>query len=121
MARIANRMQEATNRLMSRLLGYASVTITYSRGANSITNITATVGRTPYDVVQGEVMIAHESRDYMIDKCAIAPWIPANGDRITEEDGRVYEVSMPKPFNVYESIGPEGLVLKIHTIGKSGA
>ena len=122
MTRNPNRMQEATDRLMSRFNLCASVMISYNRGGIVIDWIMATVGRTPFDVVDGPVMIAHESRDYIIAKADLVTadgeqLTPASGDRITEADGRVYEVSVPKPFNVYESMGPGGSVFKLHTIG----
>jgi len=121
MTRNPNRMQEAVDRLMGKFQKSAAVIVSYSRGAMIITGILATVGRTPFDVVQGDVMIAHESRDYMIARADLVsggtPMIPMNGDRITEADGRIYEVSIPKPYNVYESMGPDSTVFKIHTIG----
>lgn len=120
--RNANRMQEAVETVMARFKDYAGVTITYVNGNQQIAGIVATVGRTPFEVLDGPVMVAHESRDYLIDKADLVTdegeqWIPVGGHRIVEADGRVYEVAMPKPFNVYESIGPTGTVLKIHTIG----
>lgn len=121
MARNPNRMQEATDRLMGRMQQSASVLVTYCDGATTIPNIMATVGRTPFMVESGGVMIAHESRDYLIAKAVLViggnQLIPRNGCRIREPDGRVYEVSVPKPYNVYESIGPAGTVFKIHTVG----
>ena len=122
MSRNPNRMQEATDRLMSRFQGSAAVTITYAHGNIAIARIPATVGRTLFEVMDGPVMIAHESRDYIMQKSDLVTadgeqLIPASGDRITEADGRIYSVSVPKPFNVYESMGPGGTVFKIHTVG----
>lgn len=121
MARDPNRMQEATARLTSRLKSHAAVTVTYSRGATVIEDVSAAVGRTEFEIMQGEAMIAHESRDYLIEKsdlvAGITQWVPQSGDRITESDGRVYEVSVPRPFHVYESMGPDGTTFKIHTTG----
>ena len=114
-------MQEATDRLMCVFQEHASVTVSYQQGGITISNVLATVGRTPFDVVDGEVMLAHESRDYIIKKSDLfvggVQITPASGDRITEEDGRIYEVSIPKPFFVLENIGPAGSVFKIHTMG----
>ena len=117
MTRNPNRMQEAVDLLQSKFAVNAGVVVSYSRGAVVLTGITATVGRTPFEVSDGQVMLGYESRDYMILKADIDPWIPHNGDLVTEANGRVYEVAMPKPMNVYESMGPDGTVFKIHTKG----
>jgi hypothetical protein len=118
MARNPNRMQEAVDTLMSKFVQAAAVVITYTHGATVITGLSATVGRTPFEISDGAVMIAYESRDYLIAKADLvyagAQLTPASGDRITD-GGRVYEVSIPKPLNVFESIGPDGTVFKIHT------
>lgn len=122
---MTNRMQEAVDILMDTFKNFCGITITYKRGTTSITGILAAVGRTPYDVVQDDVMISHESRDYLIDKADLvyggAQWTPQSGDSIIEADGRIYEVAMPKQFNVFESMGPAGNVFKIHTIGSKTA
>jgi hypothetical protein len=115
-------MQGAVDTLMSRFKLCAAVIVEYADGGISIKGIPATVGRRLFDVVDGPVMIAHESRTYFIEKVYLVTadgeqLIPRSGVRITEADGRVYEVSVPKPFNVYESMGPGGSVFKIHTIG----
>jgi len=119
-----NRMQEATDRLMCVFQKHAAVLVSYQQGGITIPNVLATVGRTPFDVVDGEVMLAHESRDYIIKKSDLfvsgVQITPASGDRITEEDGRIYEVSIPKPFFVLENIGPAGSVFKVYTVGPMG-
>lgn len=121
MARNPNRMQEAVDILMGRFQQSASVVVTYSDGSVTIPGISATVGRTRFEVEAGGVMIAHESRDYLIAQADLVSagvqMIPRSGAHITEADGRVYEVAIPKPYNVYESIGPASTVFKIHTIG----
>ena len=119
MSRNPNRMQEATDRLMSRFKLAAAVTVTYMQGSTVITGLVATVGRTPFDISDGQVIIAYESRDYLIAKADLVDAdanqvTPASGDIITD-GGRDYEVSIPKPMNVFESIGPNGSVFKIHT------
>jgi hypothetical protein len=121
MSRNPNRMQEATDRLMEKFQQTAAVVISYTNGSTVITGIEATVGRTPFEVMDGAVLIAYESRDYLITKADLVSGgtqlTPASGDKITEADGRVYVVSVPKPNYVYESVGPAGTVFKIHTKG----
>jgi hypothetical protein len=119
MSRNPNRMQEATDLLMGKMKSGASILIQYQDGAFVIPGIEATVGRTPFNVMNGEVMTAYESRDYLIEKADLTyggvQLIPKSGALITETNGDVYEVSIPRGLNIYESIGPNGSVLKIHT------
>jgi hypothetical protein len=115
-------MTEAVARLAGVFAVNASDLITYTQGQTTISDLKATIGRTPFEVMDGEVMIAYESRDYIVSAADMVdgngdPVIPASGDTITDADGTVREVSVPKPLNVYESIGPTGAVLKIHTKG----
>ena len=121
MTRNPNRMQEAADRLMAVFKTEAAVTVSYARGAEIIAGLSAAVGKTAFNIMQGEVMITVEVRDYMFDKADLvmngAALAPASGDRITEADGRIFEVSAPKPFNVYENLGPDGAAVKIHTTG----
>ena len=123
MTRNANRMQEAVDLLMADFQDNAATIVTYSRGAATISGISVTVGRTPYEVMEGEMLVAYESRDYFVKKADLVAsgveLIPAAGDRITEANGHIYEVMVPKPFNVYECIGADNSVLKIHTKGLS--
>lgn len=116
-ARDTNRMTEAVNRLVTRFTTYASVTVTYTRGEFSVT-LTATVGRTPYDIEQGGAVVAYESRDYIIkaEDLVLDDEVvkPSRGDRITD-GSKTYEVNVPGNMNVFESIGSDGSVLKIHT------
>ncbi len=110
-----NRMQEAVDHLKSRFDSHASMVVSYSRGSTVLADIPATTGRTPFNVEEAGVLVAYESRDYMISAADLEGLIPASGDLITEANGNVYVVAVPKPFNVYESIGPDGTVFKIHT------
>ena len=95
------------------------VTVSYTRGPTTLTGISASKGRTPFEVMDGGIMVASESADYLIlatDLGALGK--PESGDVITD-NGRSYMVTMPAPLYVYETIGPYGAVLKIHT--KAGA
>ena len=116
-------MQIAADKLIGDFQDYAAVTVTITRGSSiTIEDVTATVGRTPYDIIDGDAMISMETRDYFIEKTdyvnGSTQLYPQQGDRITEDDGRIYEVSCPKGDNVYEALGPDGGIFKIHTVGK---
>jgi hypothetical protein len=113
-----NRMQEAVDLLLEKFQDNAAVSITYVRGENTLaTGIRATVGRTPYEVIEGVIVTAVETRDYLLAKVDIGTE-PIGGDIIIEEEsGQKYQVSVPKPNYVYEAIGPNGNVYRIHTVG----
>ncbi len=117
----SNRMQQATELLMRDFKQGAGIQISYSRGPVTIASIIATKGRADYMVDSGEVMIAKETPAWFIEACDLkvsgTQWLPQSGDRITDPQGQIFEVSAPKGFNVYESLGPDGTTFKVHTVG----
>ena len=115
-------MQEATDRVAARFATHASLLVDYVNGPRRVTGVPATVGRTPYEMEEGGVLISRELRDYIfatsafIDDDTGQAIVPENGGIITERDSeKVYTVSAPKGLNIYETIGPSGSVLKVHT------
>ena len=113
MSRNPNRMQEAVTNLMGRLQTCASVTVTYAQGSTSLPNISATPGRTPYEILDGGVVVPYESHDFIIATADMQGLTPKSGDIITDAAGGRYVVSMPGKMNVYESF--QGIAYKIHT------
>ncbi len=118
-----NRMARAVSHLADRFMDFASETVSYTRGALSVA-VQATRGRTPFERLDGGVVVAFESADFIIkwslltfDGSAVV--IPRAGDRITDANGKVFEVNVPDNSAVYESIGGN-LVVKIHTKAVSG-
>ena len=127
MTRNPNRMAEAVERLAARFASHASVKINYLRGPVVVNGLDATVGRTPFEVIDGGVLTVFECRDYIVSAAAMVnpdtgeAVLPASGALITEvATGRRYSVAAPEGENVYESIGPAGTVLKIHTKAYDG-
>ena len=114
-------MQEAVDKMASVFGTSASIAASYTAGTVTIAGLTPTVGKTMFEVQDGSVIIAFESRDYILPAAALVdssgnPIIPASGHTFTETvSGKVYQVSAPKPNDFYERIGPTGSVLKIHT------
>jgi len=108
-------------KLAGAFAAHASVVISYTRGEDTTADLNATIGRTPFEVVEGEVMSVFESRDFILSAASLivggSVVLPQAGDVITEAGGTQYMVSAPKPFNCYERFGPAGSVLKIHTKG----
>ncbi len=125
MSRLANRMTEAVTKLAATFASHAGESITYKRDGDpgvSVSGISATISRTPFEVSDGVVVTVYESRDYIVSADSLVDEegslvTPQAGDTITDSEGRVYEVAAPKPNNVYERMGPTGSVLKIHTKG----
>ena len=115
MSRNPNRMQEAVTKLMGRLQTCASVivSITTSQGLPVASIISATPGRTPYEILDGGVVVPYESHDFTIAVSLMGGAIPTSGWVITDAAGRRYVVSMPGKMNVYESF--QGIAYKIHT------
>ena len=113
MSRNPNRMQEAVTTLMGRFKTCASVLITYAQASTTLTGIAATPGRTPYEIIDGGVVVPYESHDFTIAVADMGGLTPKSGDTITDANGRKYIVSMPGKMNVYESFA--GIAFKIHT------
>jgi len=73
------------------------VSVTYSRGAASAV-VTAVIGATTDEQDQNEagIQLKQQSRDFLITPAALATVsgvvTPRQGDRITELDGRAYQV-----------------------------
>ena len=95
---MANLFQKARGWLHTTALRAAGVTVTYARGASSLT-VSAIVGRTVFssNALDGP-RIEFGDRDYLIQATDLTIGEPAIGDRITEIiDGvtRVFEVLTP--------------------------
>ena len=112
--------------LADTLVDHAADTIIYSDGTYSVT-IKAWIAKTPYQVMDGEVMIPFEAHDFGVRTADLilnsVTIRPAGGHTITH-GGLTYEVGLPKPFrgnephaNVYDCIGPNDEALLIHTKG----
>ena len=118
MVRNANRMAEAVEKLAGDFAAHANTPVTYMRGGDTIANVDATITRGGCEILDGEVPITHEFVDFIVAAASMgAAFIPARGDRITDQTGAMYEVTAPAPMNVYDRIGPAGTMLKIHTKG----
>ena len=98
------------------------VAITYKQATTGRTQrLTATVGKPDFAIDDGSGgAIIWEGRDYIFSAGDLTDisgdvYEPQRGDTITETSGKVYRVSVPGNMNVFESIGPDSSVLKIHT------
>ena len=121
MTRNPDRMAEAVTKQLAVNAGYASATITYSRGSAGVGGLAATIMRTLNEISDGQVIVASESRDYILASALLVIdgvlITPRCGDRITEQSGKVYEVTALKPLDCFETVGPTDEVIKIHTKG----
>ena len=114
MSRNPNRMQEAVTTLIGKFQANASITVSIADAAGNplLTNIAATPGRTPYETLDGGVVVPYESHDFTIAVSLMGGLIPISGWIITDATGRKFVVSMPGKMNVYESF--QGIAYKIH-------
>lgn len=115
MARNPNRMIEAAEKLTSVLKFNASILITIQQDGVTLNAISASVSRTDYDVMQGEVMTAFQTRDYTVETSDLNGMIPKSGMVITESNGDRYVAAILPGINVYENYGPTDSATKIHT------
>ncbi|MFA7195792.1 MAG: hypothetical protein WC210_08765 [Candidatus Neomarinimicrobiota bacterium] len=113
-------MAEAASILATNFAANASVAVTYSRGADSV-ELEPTIGRTPYSILDGEVSVEYESRDYIVASSLLVldgeTVLPQRGDQITEASGDIYEVMALDGEHCFRRMGPSGEVLRIHTKG----
>lgn len=120
-----DRLGEAADWLSSRTQAYASVTITYARGAQSVT-LTATPGSYVLKVSDpsGAMRVVRTDRDYLIPVASLilggSVTLPAKGDTITEtlRDGTTATYSV-LPYSqdepVYRYSDHENTILRVHT------
>jgi hypothetical protein len=113
MARNPNRMQEAVAKLAGAFKASASVLVSYTQDAEVITGVSATEFRTPYEILDGGVVMTYESHDFAIMVADLPGITPKSGDKITDANGRNFIVSMPGKMNVYEIF--QGIEYKIHS------
>jgi len=110
-------MSDAENWLTDQLKEYAGVTITYSRGASSV-SLTATIGSTEFESDDSAgVYVRFRSIDFLVKASDLiiseAVITPARNDTITY-DGDTYEVLPPGGQQVYQPT-PHVKQLRIHT------
>lgn len=113
MARNPNRMQEAVSKVAGTFKTSASILVTYTQDSTVITDVSATEFRTPYEILDGGVLITYESQDFAIMVADLPGITPKSGDKITDANGRNFIVSMPGKMNVYEIF--QGIEYKIHS------
>ena len=83
---MTDRLQKASVWLEARRVAYATRSVTYRRGADSV-SVGATIGRTTFEITSDEgARIETESRDFLISTATLilagAETLPANGDTI---------------------------------------
>lgn len=102
--------------LADQLKSHASRSVTYVRGATSLT-LQATVGRSQsWGVGAAGGVVASEVRDYLVAAADLTVGEPRAGDRIVDAvDGATFEVLPTESGRVFEWLGPRHLVLRVHT------
>ena len=119
---MTNMMQDGAAWLGGQLKTAAGVSVTYTRGTNSVT-LTAVPTLHQYEIVDDEGFgISMLSRDYLIHAADLilagAEIAPRAGDRIAETiDGvaQTFEVMPLGQKHEYEPADPDGLLLIVHT------
>jgi hypothetical protein len=112
-------MQRCLTMLARMAPAVAGGTIVYSRGADSVA-IKATYGRSEFTSERdGVVTVDANDRDFMfeIDDLILGgvTTLPVRGDRITDAEGRLFEVSALGGAQVYQACDAEGTRVRVHT------
>lgn len=91
-----NLFANANDWLTAQVQAAAGATVTYARGATSLT-VTAVVGRTVFSSnADGGPRVEFGDRDYLVAVADLAALVaPRIGDRITDAAGLVFEVQEP--------------------------
>ena len=97
----------------------AGGTIVYSRGAASV-SLSATYGKSEFTSERdGVVVVESNDRDFIfqLDDLVLSgtATIPQRGDRITDAEGRLFEVLALAGAQVYRTSDSEGTVVRVHT------
>lgn len=117
---MADRMQEAMQRLSDRLQAANSRSITYVRGAYSVVLLARLGGENRQSTDQNGIQIYHSDRDYLIQAALLilnsVETVPQHGDRITDSiDGKVFEVRAMKNEPCYRLCDGREIDLRVHT------
>jgi len=115
-------LERASAWLESQRTRYATRTVTYRRGAASV-SLPATFGRTVFQIDNGYGLIERtESRDYLALAADLVlddvVTLPQRGDRVCETVGNqtlIYEVLAPGKEPVWRYSDPYRQTLRIHT------
>ncbi len=108
--------------LVGQRRAHASLTVTYSRGENSV-ELSAAIGNTPFELDDGHGVITRiESRDFLITAWDLvldgSETVPQAGDKIREtvgSQGIVYEAMAPGDEPPYRYSDSHRHSLRIHT------
>lgn len=104
--------------LHARLAASAAHPVIYRRGAQTV-QVDATVGRTPFRIIEDGVSLRVDTRDFMIDAEALALFgLPARADQIDETINGVtvtYEIYGPGGEPEWRWSGPDRTRFRIHT------
>ena len=119
---MADLLEQSSNWLQDQRHQHATQTVTYQRGADSVT-LAASIGRTIFEIDNGFGVVERtESRDFLVLAADLvlagSPVLPERGDRIRETQGTttyVYEVMAPGKEPHYRFSDPYRKTLRIHT------
>lgn len=116
-----NLLATVANRALQMLQSHAAETVTYTRGAVSV-SVSATVGRTQTEqpIDANGTTIRSNWIDFLINgpDLVIASVVvkPQQGDTITRSDGAVYEVTAMGSEPCFRRSSEHGTLLRIHAM-----
>ena len=112
-------MQRGLTMLSRMAPAAAGGTIVYSRGSDSV-SIEATYGRSEFTSERdGVVTVEANDRDFafQLDDLVLGgvAATPVRGDRITDAEGRLFEVLALAGAQIYRACDAEGTMVRVHT------
>lgn len=111
-----NMLEDGADFLVAQLQSYASISITYRRGASSVDGISAIPGSSILRVTDSEVeRVIHTDRDYFFAEADLPYGMPVKGDRIVDEDGYTYEILPIDGSHVWKQEDQYGRLIQVHT------
>ena len=120
-------MARAAEFIAGKLAAEMSRVVTYSRGGDSVA-LSATVGRSSFDVDDGHGMLRFETRDYIVRMDALViggvTTLPRRGDRITESAAAgdvAYEVVAVAGGPEWRPCDSARVLIRIHTKLSAGS
>lgn len=120
---MAGLLEQASAWLEGQRTKHLTRSVTYRRGAQSVEDLPATIGKTTFELDDGDgAVIRSESRDYLVLAADLvlggAQILPQRGDSIVETLGGkqlVYEVLAPGNEPIWRWSDPYHQTLRIHT------
>ena len=118
---MADLLETGATKMAALFTSHGSTSVVYNRGVESVT-VSATIGRTEFDLERDEVVVKQDSAkdfliaaaDLVLDGCQIEP---QKGDLVRHVVGgvsKIYKVGEVRGLPAFEPADQYGITLRIH-------